>query len=115
MPLHPLDATDRPIIEALGRVDEPSDLDVINAARLVSRYCPKQCSDPLDPTVVPPSPDLFPQLAGACKRWGLSRSELQARARAIWASAPDGRPVCLGEEADRATLETVGSGADVQS
>lgn len=115
MALHPLDAVDRQTILELQQVETPRDIDVLNAARLISRYSPEQCSDPLDPSIQRPSPDLFNMLAAAARRWGLTRSELQGRARAIWAAAPGGRPACLSAEQDLQTLETVGSGADVQS
>lgn len=115
MALNPSDAADRRTITGLQQVPTPREIDIINAARLISRYSPEQCRDPLDPSIPSPSADLFGMLAACAKRWGLTRSELQERARAIWAAADSGWPACLGTERDLQTLETVGSGADVQS
>jgi hypothetical protein len=94
---HPLDGTDRPIIEALGAVNPPSQLDIINAARLHIRYRDSRLS-----------PDLLDQLLVAIQRWSLSTGELQERARAIWQSG--WRPPLPGFVEE----QPVGSGSDVE-
>lgn len=97
--LHPLDAVDRPIIEALLRVEQPGDEDIVHAARLWIRH--------RDSLV---SPDLAEMLDAAFRRWGLSDSQVYKRAFDIW-SRPGWRPSIDGQESS----STVGSGADVES
>ena len=95
-PQHPLDAVDRPVIESLLLVDQPSDRDLVDAARLVTRYRNATLST-----------DLWHKLQQALERWALSEDELNARTRAIWASG--WRPAM-----DRDDAIDVGSGADVE-
>jgi hypothetical protein len=92
--LHPLDPTDRPIIEALAQVDEPSDMDAVNAARLLTRYRDSLLSA-----------DLYQLLLRALDRWGLTPRDIRDRARDLWLSG--WRPPAFIEE------QQVGSGADV--
>jgi hypothetical protein len=92
--LHPLDPTDRPIIEALAQVHEPSAMDVVNAARLLTRYRDSLLSA-----------DLHQQLLRTLERWGLTPADIRNRARALWLSG--WLPPVFTEE------QQVGSGADV--
>jgi hypothetical protein len=92
--LHPMDATDRQIIEALP-ASNPSDLDIVQAARLLVRY-----RDSLLST------DLHEQLQQTLAAWGLTALELNARARTIWQSG--WRPALSTDQ------QEVGSGADVE-
>lgn len=94
--LHPLDATDRPVIESLLLVSQPSDRNLVDTARLLSRYRGATLS-----------PDLWDKLQQALGRWGLTEDELNTRARVIWASG--WRP-----SMDHADAIDVGSGADVE-
>jgi hypothetical protein len=94
---HPLDGLDRPVIERLLTVTDPSDTDLVNAARLHARY-----KDSLL------SPDLLPKVLQAMENWSLSLDELHARTREIWRSG--WRP-----RLDDSTQEQpVGSGADME-
>lgn len=94
-PLHPLDAVDRCVIEALP-VRDPSNLDIVNAARLITRYRDSLLSA-----------DLHEMLCAVLQRWGLTISQLNARSLAIWQSG--WRP-----SLEDATSSEVGSGADVE-
>lgn len=93
---HPLDLTDRPIIEALLQQPVPSELDIVNASRLYVRYRDSRLS-----------PDLAETILRALQIWDLSVEELQERARSIWQSG--WRP-----PAPTAEEQPVGSGADVE-
>ena len=99
---HPLDPIDRPIIEALLQVGDPSDEDIVNASRLWVRY---RHADRMRL-----SEDLRAMLTQALSNWGLTTEEVYARALRIWRQ-PGWRPRSCGDE----TSDAVGSGADVQS
>lgn len=92
---HPLDATDRPLVDALLLTGEPSDGDITTAARLIIRYRDSVLS-----------PDLVIKLRQALNRWGLTEDQLMVRSRVIWASG--WRPAPVDQPAE------VGSGADVE-
>ena len=96
-PQHPLDAADRPVIESLLLVSQPSERNLIDAARLITRYRNSTLSA-----------DLWHKLQQALERWALNEEQLTARTRAIWASG--WRP-----SMDHADAIDVGSGADVES
>lgn len=96
---HPLDGTDRPVVEALLAVEKPQDSDIVQASRLLIRH-EGSCL----------SRDLYPALLEVLRRWNLSQEELNQRSRAVWASGY--RP-----QASSSNLEpsvAVGSGADVE-
>jgi len=94
--LHPLDRTDRDTIDDLLFVKEPSDLDLVNAARLITRYRDSRLST-----------DLRDLLGRVLRNWSLTAAELFALTRAIWRSG--WTPAALSQN------EAVGSGADVES
>lgn len=93
--LHPLDGQDRPLITALLQVSSPTDGDLVNAARLITRYRDSLLS-----------PDLAGQLRQVLANWSLSLEQLQERTRSIWASG--WRPAMAEQQAE------IGSGADVE-
>lgn len=90
-----MDRIDREAIQALQRVDDPSDFHVVQAARLVIRYRDSRLST-----------DLFPQLQQTLQRWSLTVPALFCRARSIWQSG--WKPQSLEQD------EAIGSGADVE-
>lgn len=95
--LHPLDAADRPVIEALLATSAPSDAEIVDAARLHTRYCDSRLS-----------PDLTAKILQAISSWGYSLSDLQEAARRIWQSG--WRPAAPTSPEE----QQVGSGADVE-
>lgn len=97
---HPLDGSDRPIVESLLTVEQPEDSDIVQAARLLIRY-ENSCL----------SCDLYPSLLEVLRRWNLGQRELNQRSRAVWASGF--RPQPSGSNLEPEV--TVGSGADVGS
>jgi hypothetical protein len=70
---HPLHSIDRNTVDRLLAAQSPQDDDVIDAARLLTRY-----------RGFPGAFDLQDDLRRAIRLWGLSPSDLQARARALW-------------------------------
>ena len=93
--LHPMDTIDRQTIHSLSPSSEPSDADIVQAARLVMRYRDSRLS-----------PDLMALLGQALQRWSLTVEELFSMARAIWQSGRG--PQALNDD------QPVGSGADVE-
>jgi hypothetical protein len=77
-------------IHGLADVDDPSGDDVVDAARLVSRYSAH--------------PEILRPLAAAVRAWGMDRAALNTRARALWQGGY--RPSLGGEV-------SAGSGSDV--
>jgi hypothetical protein len=77
-------------IHGLADAGAPSDDDVVDAARLVSRYSAH--------------PEVLKPLAAAVRSWGLDRASLNNRARVLWQGGY--RPF-LGAEV------SAGSGSDV--
>jgi hypothetical protein len=77
-------------IQGLSDADTPSDDDVVDAARLVSRYSAH--------------PEILKPLAAAVRAWGMDRASLNARARTLWQG---GYRPSLGAEV------SAGSGSDV--
>jgi len=57
-------------IRSMGEASTPSDGDVVDAARLVSRYSAH--------------PEILKPLAAAVRSWGMDRAALNDRARALW-------------------------------
>lgn len=94
--LHPLDAQDRATIASLLEVTAPVPLDIVNAARLNTRYRDSELSK-----------DLYPMLIQAVANWGMTIDEVVKRALGVWSSG--WRP-----EAARSDEITVGSGANVE-
>jgi hypothetical protein len=94
---HPLDGIDRPVIEALLATATPSDQDLIDAARLLTRYRDSRLS-----------PDLIFKILKALENWSLSIGELHEHTRALWASG--WRPLTPNSPQE----QQVGSGADVE-
>lgn len=91
--VHPLEQRDRPTVDRLLAAPAPTEADLVDCARLLLRY-----------QGFPGATALQSDLQLALARWTLSREELFAATRAIWASGY--RPA--------ADLEAeVGSGADV--
>ena len=92
---HPLEVSDRQIVDGLLATTVPPDAHLVDAARLLMRY-----------SGFPGAEELQRDLAKAIKLWGLSRDELNARCREIWASGY--RP---GQDSAVET-QSVGSGFD---
>ena len=90
---HPLHATDRQTVDRLLAAQQPTDADLVDAARLLMRY-----------QGFPGARDLQDDLAKTLRLWGLSQEQLNQRCRAIWAAGY--RP---GAEA---APQAVGSGFD---
>jgi hypothetical protein len=91
---HPLYIQDRQTVDRLLAAREPADADLVDAARLLSRY-----------GGFPGAFDLQSDLERAIRLWGLSREALQARTRSIWQGGY--RP-----GANLGAVEPVGSGFD---
>jgi hypothetical protein len=94
--LHPLDHIDRKAIEGLLLVREPSDLDLVNAAGLITRYRDSRLS-----------PDLRDLLDRVLRNWSLGQAELFSLTRAIWRSGWTPTAALSGA--------AIGSGADVEN
>jgi hypothetical protein len=94
---HPLDGIDRPVIEALLATTEPTDANLVDAARLLTRYGDSRLSL-----------DLLPKILQALDNWSLSIAQLHERTREIWATG--WRPA----QPDTPQEQQVGSGADVE-
>ena len=91
---HPLYSLDRDIVDRLLAAEVPTDGDLVDAARLLSRY-----------EGFPGAFDLQNDLERAVRLWGLNRETLQTRTRAIWQEGF--KPGTSGAKA-----EPVGSGFD---
>lgn len=91
---HPLYSIDRATVDRLLAAQTPADDDVIDAARLLTRY-----------NGFPGAFDLQDDLHRAIRLWGLSTADLQARARALWQGG-----YRVGAKGNAA--EPVGSGFD---
>lgn len=89
---HPLHALDRDVVNRLLAVDPPGDCDLVDAARLLMRY-----------QGFPGAGDLHDDLDRILRLWGIDRSTLHERTRAIWAAGFRPAPVAA---------EAVGSGFD---
>ena len=72
---HPLHGRDRPVVDRLLQVQSPRDQDLVDGARLLQRY-----------RNFPGAEDIRNDLERTLKTWGLSRSSLYRRSRAVWAS-----------------------------
>lgn len=92
---HPLYRQDRATVDRLLAAQAPADTDLVDAARLLSRY-----------EGFPGAFDLQNDLERAIRLWGLNRETLQAKTRALWqggykpgASDPRTEPVGSGFDA----------------
>lgn len=91
---HPLYSLDRDIVDRLLTAEVPTDGDLVDAARLLSRY-----------EGFPGAFDLQNDLERAVRLWGLNRETLQSRTRAIWQGG-------FKPGSNSAKAEPVGSGFD---
>jgi hypothetical protein len=90
---HPLHAIDRQVVDALLAAKVPGEAQLVEAARLLSRY-----------DGFPGAADLRDDLERVLRLWGLDRASLRVRTRSLWAAGY--RPgLAVGGEA-------VGSGFD---
>ena len=94
---HPLHGTDRAHVDRLLAVETAGDADLVDAARLLTRY-----------EDFPGAQDLRDDLAKVLRLWGLDRNQLQGRTRALWSAGF--RPAGLAP-----VSEGVGSGFDTAS
>jgi hypothetical protein len=92
---HPLYNQDRSTVDRLLAAQAPADADLVDAARLLSRY-----------DGFPGAFDLQNDLERAIRLWGLDLMTLQAKTRALWqggykpgASDPKAEPVGSGFDA----------------
>ena len=74
--IHPLHATDRKIIDSLIIKEEPTDLDLINLARLINRY-----------TYFPGEIDIKNDIEKILKFWGHTKGELFSKTKTIWSKS----------------------------
>ena len=91
---HPLYSIDRDHIDRLLAKEKPEDGDIVDLARLFSRY-----------EGFPGALDLQNDMTKALKLWGLSRESLNVRARTIWQG---------GFRPGRKVDDVVGSGFDTE-
>lgn len=94
--IHPMDQTDRQIILQLLEARSPDNMDIVNAARLTTRYRDSLLS-----------PDLYKLLQQVASNWTTTLAGIQERSRAIWLSG--WKPINHAAE-----QQGVGSGADVE-
>lgn len=90
---HPLHTIDRDVVNRLLAAADPAEEHLVDAARLLMRY-----------EGFPGCADLREDLERVLRSWGIDRSTLHERTRAIWARGF--RPAPSGGE------ESVGSGFD---
>ncbi|MBM5796794.1 MAG: DUF3288 family protein [Cyanobacteria bacterium K_Offshore_0m_m2_072] len=89
---HPLHASDRETVDRLLAAAQPSEADLVDAARLLMRY-----------QGFPGAADLQDDLAKILRLWQLDRAALHERSKAIWAAGYRPAP---------AAGDAVGSGFD---
>ena len=70
---HPLYATDRDTVDRLLTAQEPSDEDLVDAARLLMRY-----------EGFPGASDLQDDLAKVLRLWSMDRQTLHRHTRVLW-------------------------------
>ena len=73
---HPLHATDKNIIDSLITKEKPEDLDLINLARLISRY-----------TNFPGEIEIKNDIEKILKFWKISKNELFSKTKNIWSKS----------------------------
>ena len=91
---HPLEAIDRQTVDRLLASERPGDQDITDLARLFMRY-----------ETFPGAESLRNDLDRVLTFWGLSREELNSKARGLWSS---------GFRPGQAEADGVGSGFDAQ-
>ena len=91
---HPLEAIDRDTVDHLLACERPGDQEITDLARLFMRYKP-----------FPGASALRHDLDRVLTFWGLSREELNRKARGLWSS---------GFRPGQAEADGVGSGFDAQ-
>ena len=91
---HPLYSADRHTVNRLLAAEPPEDGDLVDAARLLSRY-----------SGFPGAYDVQDDLQRAIRHWGLTPETLQARTRALWQGG-------YGPGTSKTGAEPVGSGFD---
>ena len=89
---HPLEASDRDLVDGLLAATTPSDEQLVDAARLLIRY-----------DGFPGADDLQQDMQRLLTLWSLSRDELNDQVRALWTQ---------GYRPGAAASEAVGSGFD---
>ena len=72
---HPLQATDRNIIDSLITKEKPEDLDYINLARLINRY-----------NNFPGEIEIKNDIEKILKFWKISKNELFTKTKNIWST-----------------------------
>lgn len=96
---HPLAASDRDLVDQLLAAAEPSDAQLVDLGRLLMRYAG-----------FPGAHDIQDDLAKTLRLWGLSREQLNARCRAIWAAGfrpgAEAAPQAVGSGFDTADQDT---------
>ena len=73
---HPLHATDKNIIDSLITKEKPEDLDLINLARLISRY-----------TNFPGEIEIKNDIDKILKFWKITKNELFSQTKNIWSKS----------------------------
>jgi len=91
---HPLEAIDRDTVDHLLACERPGDQEITDLARLFMRYEP-----------FPGAASLRNDLDRVLTFWGLSREELNSKARALWSA---------GFRPGQSEADGVGSGFDAQ-
>ena len=89
---HPLQATDKKIIDSLITKEKPEDVDFINLARLINRY-----------STFPGEIEMKNDIEKILKFWKLNKNELFSKTKNIWSKSY--RP-------SNTTKDLVGSGFD---
>lgn len=95
MATHPLYDQDRLVVDRLCSAQQPDDADLVDAARLLTRY-----------RDFPGAEDLKADISAAMGRWDLNLEDLHAATQRIWSSGWRPR---FDDTAE------VGSGADVNA
>ena len=91
---HPLEAIDRDTVDRLLASERPGDQDVTDLARLFMRY-----------ETFPGAASLRHDLERVLTFWGMSRDDLNSRARELWSA---------GFRPGQSDADEVGSGFDAQ-
>ena len=92
---HPLHLKDRIIIDSLITKEKPEDLDLINLARLISRY-----------TDFPGEIEIKNDIEKILKFWKITKKELFAKTKDIWSK---------GFRPSNTNKDLVGSGFDTSN
>ena len=73
---HPLHSTDKSIIDSLITKQTPQDIDLINLARLISRY-----------DNFPGEKEIKEDIQKTLKFWKITKNELFSKTRYLWANS----------------------------